>query len=147
MIHRAIYPYQLLFVNPLLLSVGAYPFLKNIFSRAFFQNRKSLKSEFAAERFSSAYIRTAGGLIPFKIDSPKEKFRFPVGAGALRSVIATIVYLLIDLGVCSSKTTVGAARFERAVQIYVGARGFEPPTSWSRTKRSTELSYAPMKSD
>src|SRR6476660_3358759 len=26
---------------------------------------------------------------------------------------------------------------------YVGARGFEPPTSWSRTTRSTKLSYAP----
>src|SRR6266540_6487828 len=26
---------------------------------------------------------------------------------------------------------------------YVGARGFEPPTSWSQTTRSTKLSYAP----
>ena len=25
----------------------------------------------------------------------------------------------------------------------VGARGFEPPASWSRTKRSTKLSHAP----
>jgi hypothetical protein len=25
-----------------------------------------------------------------------------------------------------------------------GARGFEPPTSWSRTKRSTRLSHAPL---
>jgi hypothetical protein len=25
----------------------------------------------------------------------------------------------------------------------VGARGFEPPTSWSQTTRSTKLSYAP----
>ena len=25
----------------------------------------------------------------------------------------------------------------------VGARGFEPPTSWSQTRRSTKLSYAP----
>ncbi len=27
--------------------------------------------------------------------------------------------------------------------IVVGARGFEPPTSWSRTKRATKLRYAP----
>jgi hypothetical protein len=27
----------------------------------------------------------------------------------------------------------------------VGARGFEPPTSWSRTKRATRLRYAPEK--
>jgi hypothetical protein len=27
--------------------------------------------------------------------------------------------------------------------IHVGARGFEPPTSWSQTTRSTKLSYAP----
>ncbi len=26
----------------------------------------------------------------------------------------------------------------------VGARGLEPPTSWSRTKRATELRYAPV---
>lgn len=25
----------------------------------------------------------------------------------------------------------------------VGADGFEPPTSWSQTRRSTRLSYAP----
>ena len=25
----------------------------------------------------------------------------------------------------------------------VGARGFEPPTSWSQTKRATRLRYAP----
>ena len=29
------------------------------------------------------------------------------------------------------------------VGSYVGARGFEPPTSWSQTTRSTKLSYAP----
>ena len=27
--------------------------------------------------------------------------------------------------------------------ILVGARGFEPPTSWSQTKRATRLRYAP----
>ncbi len=27
----------------------------------------------------------------------------------------------------------------------VGARGFEPPTSWSQTRRSTKLSYAPKR--
>ena len=27
----------------------------------------------------------------------------------------------------------------------VGAGGFEPPTSWSRTKRATKLRYAPTK--
>ena len=27
----------------------------------------------------------------------------------------------------------------------IGARGFEPPTSWSQTTRSTKLSYAPDK--
>ncbi len=25
----------------------------------------------------------------------------------------------------------------------VGARGFEPPTSWSQTRRATRLRYAP----
>ena len=29
------------------------------------------------------------------------------------------------------------------IEIHVGARGFEPPTSWSQTTRSTKLSYAP----
>src|ERR1700709_1237173 len=28
----------------------------------------------------------------------------------------------------------------------VGARGFEPPASWSRTRRSTKLSHAPTNS-
>ena len=28
-------------------------------------------------------------------------------------------------------------------KILVGARGFEPPTSWSQTKRATRLRYAP----
>jgi hypothetical protein len=28
-------------------------------------------------------------------------------------------------------------------EVHVGARGFEPPTSWSQTTRSTKLSYAP----
>jgi hypothetical protein len=28
--------------------------------------------------------------------------------------------------------------------IHIGARGFEPPTSWSQTTRSTKLSYAPI---
>ncbi len=27
--------------------------------------------------------------------------------------------------------------------LLVGARGFEPPASWSRTKRATKLRYAP----
>lgn len=27
----------------------------------------------------------------------------------------------------------------------VGAKGFEPSTSWSQTRRSTRLSYAPLK--
>ena len=30
-------------------------------------------------------------------------------------------------------------------RILVGARGFEPPTPWSRTKCATRLRYAPMK--
>ena len=30
--------------------------------------------------------------------------------------------------------------------VHVGARGFEPPTSWSQTTRSTKLSYAPNSS-
>ncbi len=29
------------------------------------------------------------------------------------------------------------------LEILVGARGFEPPTSWSQTKRATRLRYAP----
>lgn len=29
----------------------------------------------------------------------------------------------------------------------VGADGFEPPTSWSQTRRSTRLSYAPTKGE
>ncbi len=32
----------------------------------------------------------------------------------------------------------------RAFFIVVGARGFEPPASWSRTKRATKLRYAPF---
>ena len=28
--------------------------------------------------------------------------------------------------------------------LVIGATGFEPATSWSQTKRSTELSYAPL---
>ena len=31
--------------------------------------------------------------------------------------------------------------------IDVGARGFEPPTSWSQTTRSTKLSYAPNRAE
>ena len=33
-----------------------------------------------------------------------------------------------------------------ALKRVVGARGFEPPTSWSRTKRATKLRYAPEES-
>ena len=29
------------------------------------------------------------------------------------------------------------------ISSLVGAGGFEPPTSWSRTKRATKLRYAP----
>jgi hypothetical protein len=29
----------------------------------------------------------------------------------------------------------------------VGARGFEPPASWSRTRRATRLRYAPTRHD
>ncbi len=28
--------------------------------------------------------------------------------------------------------------------LLVGVRGFEPPASWSRTKRSTKLSHTPL---
>src|SRR6476620_5374993 len=42
----------------------------------------------------------------------------------------------------SSLWCVNVANFPDA-GIYVGARGFEPPTSWSQTTRSTKLSYAP----
>ena len=30
-------------------------------------------------------------------------------------------------------------------KLDIGARGFEPPTSWSRTKRATRLRYAPTR--
>ena len=33
----------------------------------------------------------------------------------------------------------------KSLKRVVGARGFEPPTSWSRTKRATKLRYAPVK--
>jgi hypothetical protein len=32
---------------------------------------------------------------------------------------------------------------KHAIVGNIGARGFEPPTSWSQTTRSTKLSYAP----
>src|SRR5690349_578765 len=34
-------------------------------------------------------------------------------------------------------------RFRGGFFSFVGARGFEPPASWSRTKRATRLRYAP----
>src|SRR5215204_830456 len=33
----------------------------------------------------------------------------------------------------------------KPLQLLIGARGFEPPTSRSRTERSTRLSHAPSK--
>jgi hypothetical protein len=36
----------------------------------------------------------------------------------------------------------GGGRKPKLVSL-IGARGFEPPTSWSRTKRATRLRYAP----
>ena len=33
--------------------------------------------------------------------------------------------------------------FVRLDEAMVGARGFEPPTSWSQTRRATGLRYAP----
>ena len=33
---------------------------------------------------------------------------------------------------------------EKPLILLVGARGFEPPASWSRTKRATKLRYAPL---
>ena len=36
-----------------------------------------------------------------------------------------------------------AIKHSSTIEIYIGARGFEPPTSWSQTTRSTKLSYAP----
>ena len=35
----------------------------------------------------------------------------------------------------------------RDLQNQIGARGFEPPTSWSQTTRSTKLSYAPNRAE
>ena len=32
----------------------------------------------------------------------------------------------------------------KLLKILVGARGFEPPTPWSRTRCSTRLSHAPF---
>jgi hypothetical protein len=34
-------------------------------------------------------------------------------------------------------------RYHCATPAQVGARGFEPRTSWSQTKRAAELRYAP----
>jgi hypothetical protein len=42
--------------------------------------------------------------------------------------------------------TIDSQRFAKGTEIWevmVGARGFEPPASWSRTRRSTRLSHAP----
>jgi hypothetical protein len=33
------------------------------------------------------------------------------------------------------------------IKTGIGARGFEPPTSWSQTTRSTKLSYAPNRAE
>ena len=35
------------------------------------------------------------------------------------------------------------SRRAKLLKEKIGARGFEPPTSWSRTKRATRLRYAP----
>src|SRR5512141_883821 len=40
-----------------------------------------------------------------------------------------------------------AARSCRASDKKIGARGFEPPTPWSRTRCSTRLSHAPTRSN
>ena len=34
-------------------------------------------------------------------------------------------------------------KLRNSLNLMVGARGFEPPASWSRTRRSTRLSHAP----
>ena len=36
-------------------------------------------------------------------------------------------------------------RTNRVVRFLIGATGFEPATSWSQTKRSAKLSYAPWR--
>ena len=48
-------------------------------------------------------------------------------------------------GVVVLKVILKAAVKGRPMRIssLVGAGGFEPPTSWSRTKRATKLRYAP----
>ena len=39
-----------------------------------------------------------------------------------------------------------SARFRTFKKNLVGAKGFEPSTSWSQTKHSTRLSYTPKRS-
>src|SRR5439155_207594 len=44
---------------------------------------------------------------------------------------------------CSGEATGAEFGLRHLMRRNVGARGFEPPTSWSQTTRSTKLSYAP----
>jgi hypothetical protein len=52
-------------------------------------------------------------------------------------------YIADDIGLLvDSETYISKGRLDR--RMVVGARGFEPPASWSRTKRATKLRYAPL---
>jgi hypothetical protein len=58
---------------------------------------------------------------------------------AVKSIgqIATRANVALTILLAAQNVTV-----EHTLEL-VGARGFEPPTSWSQTTRSTKLSYAP----
>ena len=57
-------------------------------------------------------------------------------SGVVAGVGADVGSLEIGREICGQRTD--RKKFEM-----VGARGFEPPASWSRTRRSTRLSHAP----
>ena len=59
------------------------------------------------------------------------------------NAISVIMYLSMKNFILNAKK--GSFRFLDISMV--GATGFEPTTSWSRTKRSTKLSYAPFKLD
>ena len=59
----------------------------------------------------------------------------------LCNAISVIIYLSCKNFILNTKK--GSFRFLDVSMV--GATGFEPTTSWSRTKRSTKLSYAPFK--
>ena len=50
----------------------------------------------------------------------------------------------VGIAILQDKTGANKKR-QLKTAVFVGARGFEPPTPWSRTRCSTRLSHAPKK--